>query len=541
MTHRMRSSRVVTGLTVVIAFVIAGCSAGSEENSNGAGSASVPALLAGAASRSILPTVGRSTDYAAGLSALGSDNVDAGRFVERFDHGRIDVGNGEANARWVRDDLRVSALALQHRDRTIVLVSVDLYMVFRVDGEAITTQARAELDREHRDATIVVSATHNHHGPDTAFSVNDDWYQHVADQATDAIVEAVGSLQPVEMVAATGEHTFGVNDTRDPVIVDPRLNVAQFRSVDGDDPVATVVQWTNHPEVTLGFEPDPDRTDCTPSGDEDCRTGGRYLLVSAAPVRIDGLDWKSKSFFTRLTNIGFRALLGQGDLGWKSPSLFVCEAGRPPSERTCRDDGGATEDDPLLAQFGVGPIRVGEFFQVPISYLDFGSVGMLFLPGELPPELVIGLPEDFDTNPDRYYRQRGSDGRPTSAVGADYEIPGALLDLIDDEVVFTIGLGGEEIGYFVPLSDFRVACSLDVLGEEGACRSLFERGLIDHPDGIAGSTCKRITDDPSGQLSARHRLPRCPLADHQRSSIHLGWAIGSRFSGPELPSEAVTW
>lgn len=611
MAHGSWSRRVITFAAVITALVATGCSSSSEEGSTGKGSAT--ALLAGAASRSILPTVDGSTDYAAGLSTLGTDNADAGRFVERFDQGQIDVGNGDANARWVRDDLRVSALALQHRDRTVVLVSADLYMVFRVDGEAIAAQARAELDPKHRDATIVVSATHNHHGPDTAFSVNDDWYQHVADQATDAIIEAVESLRPVEMVAAAGEHTFGVNDTRDPVIVDPRLNVAQFRAVEGDAPVATIVQWTNHPEVTLGFEPDPDTTDCTPSGEEDCRTGGRYLtadypgvmrevlagqagevlffngplgnqvgpgaavvwdlgdtpsqdtdlvadgwsppegaallgdgfrraemigralaakvrdlLRNAEQVPVEDLDWRSKLFFTRLTNIGFRALLGQGDLGWKSPPLFVCEAGRPASEATCRDDGGATEDDPLLAQFGVGPIRTGEFFQVPISYLDFGPVGMLFLPGEFPPELVIGLPEDFDTNPDRYYRERDPDDRATSAVGADYEIPGALLDLIDDETVFTVGLGGEEIGYFVPLSDFRVACSLDTLGEKGACRPLYERGLIDHPDGIAGSTCKRVTDDPA-------ELERIDpeVRDVIRASCRYGQALGREFGEPE--------
>lgn len=613
MTHRGWSHRLATVVTIVAALVAAGCSGDSEQSSKGEGSGSQPALLAGAASRSVLPTVDGSTDYAEGLSTLGRGNADAGRFVERFDQGQIDVGNGDANARWVRDDLRVAALALQRGERTVVLVSADLYMVFRVDGEAIATQARAKLGPKHRDATIVVSATHNHHGPDTAFSVNDDWYQRFADQATEAIVDAVDSLQPVEMVVATGEHTFGVNDTRDPVIVDPRLNVAQFRTTERDTPVATVVQWTNHPEVTLGFEPDPDTTNCTPSGEENCRTGGRYLtadypgvmrevlgadagevlffngplgnqvgpgaavvwdlgeqpsqdsdlvadgwsppegasllgdgfrrtemigralaakvrdlLGDAEPVRVEELEWRSKLTFTRLTNIGFRALLGQGDLGWQSPPLFVCEAGTPPSEETCRDDGGATEDDPLLAQFGVGPIRTGEFFQVPISYLDFGRVGMLFLPGEFPPELVIGLPADFDTNPDRYYRERNANGQPTSAVGADYAIPGALLDLIDDEVVFTVGLGGEEIGYFVPLSDFRVACSLDALGGKGACRPLYDKGLIDYPDGIAGTTCKRVTDDP-----AQLELIDPEARDVIRASCRYGQALGREFGEPE--------
>jgi len=65
--------------------------------------------------------------------------------------------------------------------------------------------------------------------------------------------------------------------------------------------------------------------------------------------------------------------------------------------------------------------------------VDFGNVGMLFMPGELPPELVAGLPDDFETAaPDKYYREPH-----LHAVGGDYQIPGHLLSLVD--AIPTIG------------------------------------------------------------------------------------------------------
>ena len=74
----------------------------------------------------------------------------------------------------------------------VVLVASDLYMVFRPDGDEIRAKALALLPPGIAARTrILVSASHNHHGPDTAFDVNHDWYEHMTDQAADAVVDAV--------------------------------------------------------------------------------------------------------------------------------------------------------------------------------------------------------------------------------------------------------------------------------------------------------------------------------------------------------------
>ncbi|WP_148288736.1 hypothetical protein [Ilumatobacter nonamiensis] len=41
-------------------------------------------------------------------------------------------------------------------------------------------------------------------------------------------------------------------------------------------------------------------------------------------------------------------------------------------------------------------------------------------------------------------------------------------------------------------------CVADALtGEAGTCQALYDAGVIEFPDAVAGSTCKAITEDPS--------------------------------------------
>ena len=42
---------------------------------------------------------------------------------------------------------------------------------------------------------VLVTSTHNHHGPDTAFDVNHVWYDHMTDMAAEAVAEAVMSRE----------------------------------------------------------------------------------------------------------------------------------------------------------------------------------------------------------------------------------------------------------------------------------------------------------------------------------------------------------
>src|SRR5690606_3595791 len=191
---------------------------------------------AGAASRSVLPTVNGSRDYAdPGVLPFDIDATSPGVFVETFDQGPIHVGNGRPDAHWVRDDLRVRALALQRAGdaRVAVIVAADLYMLFAPDVAELrrrVIERLPESTRAHVD--VLVAASHNHHGPDTAFEVNAAWFDMMLDEARDAVVDAVERLEPATLRAAEGTHYFGASDLSGIRVYDPTLGVLQARAPD---------------------------------------------------------------------------------------------------------------------------------------------------------------------------------------------------------------------------------------------------------------------------------------------------------------------
>ena len=120
---------------------------------------------------------------------------------------------------WVHDDLRVTAMAIEdlRTHKITVLVSSDLYMIFRNDADGIRRKVMPLVTRgEARRLTVIVTATHNHEGPDTAFDVNHAWYEHMTDQAAAAVADAVDHRTRASLYVASGEHWFGANETWSP-------------------------------------------------------------------------------------------------------------------------------------------------------------------------------------------------------------------------------------------------------------------------------------------------------------------------------------
>jgi hypothetical protein len=569
-------------------------------------------LLVGAASTSVLPLVDNSYDYLkAGFPARG-DKVDPGIVVPHWDDGRIAVGNGEPVSYWVHDDLRATALAIDdpRSPDIVVILAADLYMIFRSDGDEIRAKAAALLPPGiAKKLRIVVSATHNHHGPDTAFDVNHSWYEHMTDQAAAAIAAAVENRRPARLTVAAGEHWFGMRDGTDPQVFDPRLNVLQAIDVHGKV-VATMVQWNNHPESTLNWSPPLDaiQADCVELSlvGANCSARGRYFtsdfpgivredlqaryggevlylngplgvligpggadvwevdaahplgnqmvapagaigpagdanytaknfrrpgiigeqLALAAQRLLDGsekiaeprVSYTVRPFYTYLSNFGFRVLLvvdpstGRTNLGHEPASLFNCPLSGPKNAATCTSDGYASATDPNLGT----DYRVGDHLRTAVEYVRIGPVGMMFMPGEVPGELTYGLPSAFRSAPGNWYEE--PPGR--HAFGDDYQTPGYITRRMSDAYKWTIGLGSDEIGYFVPLSNYRVLCVGDALVQPGTCAALYAGGVIEFPDAVAGATCKRVTEDPS-QLAAYG-----PYAPIVAGSCRYGQALG---------------
>lgn len=555
-------------------------------NGNGP-KAGPPIIKVGAASRSVLPTVDGSHAYLDDVDPDPTDPYSPGLPVPSWDQGRVAVGNGEAESYWVHDDMRVTAIAFQEQrgKQTTVVVAANLYMIFRNDAEAIRAAVAERVGPSvFRRLDIAIHADHNHHGPDTAFDVNHEWYDFMIEQTADAIVEAIDDVRPARLDVAETEHWFGLRDSRDVQVIDPTLGVLRATATNGDT-IATMMFWANHPEVTLFWDPPVSAIadDCIVLGLEgtDCNAGDRYFtgdfpgwanrivsdeiggetmfingavgdlitplgaavwevtdeaplgngltapagaepplgasnfternfrrtylvgrelataaldaLESAEPITDPSIDYTVEPMFTRMSNIGFRFLSvvddsGYASLGHTPGDLYNCPPLGPKTVDTCVPDDLAVEADPLL-----GAIRVGDHSRSEVAYLRVGPVGMMWLPAEVGPESTIGLPADYLATPEAWHL----DDPALHAFGEENQPSGYVKNRMDDEYRWVVGLGNDEMGYAVPLSDYRVYCVADDLAGPGTCQFLHDNGLIEFPDAIAGATCKAVTEDPS--------------------------------------------
>ena len=568
-----------------------------------------PIVKVGAASRSVLPTIDGSHSYLADVDPDPTDPYSPGLPIAAWDQGRVAVGNGAPESYWVHDDMRVTAVAFEEQrgGQITAVVAANLYMIFRNDAEAIRAAVAERVSPalfERLD--IAIHADHNHHGPDTAFDVNHEWYDFVIEQTADAIVEAIDTVRPARLDVAETEHWFGLRDSRDVQVMDPTLGVLRATATNGDT-IATMVFWANHPEVTLFWDPPVAAIadDCVELGLEgdDCNAEDRYFtadfpgwanriiedelggealfvngaignlitplgaavwevdgdaplgngltvpagaeppigaanfternfrrtylvgrelataalraLESAEPITDPAIDYSVQPFYTRMSNIGFRLLSVVGDNGYASlghttGDLYTCPALGPKNAETCEPDDLSVEPDPLL-----GEIRVGDHVRSEAAYLRVGPVGMMWLPAEVGAESTIGLPAGYPAAPENWHL----DDPSLHAFGEENRPSGFVKNRMDDEYRWVVGLGNDEMGYAVPLSDYRVYCVADDLAGEGTCQFLYDNGVIEFPDAIAGATCKAVTEDPS--LLANYG----PAADAIAGSCRYGQAF----------------
>ena len=90
---------------------------------------------------------------------------------------------------------------------------------------------------------------------------------------------------------------------------------------------------------------------------------------------------------------------GRSQLGHDPATLYTCPALGPKTDAMCVDDEGGTIDDGLLGF----TYRTGDHLKTAVEYVRIGPVGMMFLTGEVPGELTIGLPAAFRTTPENWY------------------------------------------------------------------------------------------------------------------------------------------
>ncbi len=400
-------------------------------------------------------------------------------YLAGFGYNRIATG--------VHDDLYARCLALEVNGQGLVLCSVDLIGLFLDDVLAIR---RDFAQSTPSPCFLIVAATHTHAGPDTLGLYGSkplepgtdpgylDWVDH---RIAATAVAAVRHLEPAALEFARDDHPLlGLlqGEDRPPIVKDPFLFVMRLVSRSTRHTIATVVNWSDHPEVlsrkntqitsdyphwirdylenrlggtALFFSGSIGKV--SPLGQVslvDPETGkiaedgtwrkaellgteiGRLAeraLASAKPVDLDSLSIRRQAVFVPLHNAIFRAAIAAGVFGQRRP-LYT--NGKPDQATEMRD----------LPGLGAVQCATGSDIQTEVDYIQLRSAGaavaeILTIPAEIYPELVNGGIARYD--------------------GADF--PSAPLEPVlrpqlRSKYQFILGLGNDEIGYLIPKAEW---------------------------------------------------------------------------------------
>jgi hypothetical protein len=162
-------------------------------------------------------------------------------------------------AETVHDDLYVRTLAIGSEGQTLVLSALDLIGFFRPDVYQVIDRVKAK----HSDVELIIASTHTHHGPDTmglwgpdlkTSGVDEAYKAEIIDRIVVAILSALEDMQPAEFKASAVHVSGVVKNARDPQIVDDELTLAQFVSPAGQV-VASLFNFPCHPEVLWEHNP----------------------------------------------------------------------------------------------------------------------------------------------------------------------------------------------------------------------------------------------------------------------------------------------
>jgi hypothetical protein len=192
-------------------------------------------LRAGAARAAITPDVKAHKVYMAGF---GNDRVATG----------------------VHDDLYVRCLALGAGSENVVMCAADLIGLFYDD----VLKIREKVEIQAPETThLIVASTHVHEGPDTLglwgptpfqSGMDEKYMEWLQERIAATAVQAVRSMQEARLTLARDDHPLLAmlqSDGRPPYVKDPYLFVMRLTSAGTGQPIANLVNWSDHPE-TLG-------------------------------------------------------------------------------------------------------------------------------------------------------------------------------------------------------------------------------------------------------------------------------------------------
>lgn len=425
------------------------------------------------------------------------------------------AGYGKSRpATGVHDPLYARAVALKQGDEFVVLVALDVvgFSLVRVN------EIRSILEKERiPKGRLIVSSIHNHEGPDTmglwgpdmtTSGVNPDYQEFLVKTVVKIVLEALKNVQPASLKLAkvrmrdvdpyyTGipfggknpkETQVGLlNDIRDPVIVDDTLYVMKADDRKGKT-IVTLLNWSGHVEV-VGDENTLLSADYVgyfrnyvekyfggaaiffPSdvGGMMSSLGGKIPLVYEKGKRVYGENrvpvYAQNNSFEVARSLGFlladagvssikkssyeknvrlKALSSEIQIPFEN-FYFLLAAGM-----------NIIEMDPKLLLRDKKCGKAG-CLEETLTAFSVGDSQFVTVPGELFPELAVGVPEDdafVSPRPNKYFPQHDVSDFKTQHADP-YVVESPVRSAMRANHQFIIGLANTEFGYIVPASDFR--------------------------------------------------------------------------------------
>ncbi len=407
-------------------------------------------------------------------------------------------GNGELDAIWFggftadlamigkHDSIWARALVLRTGETTVAIVSLDLVGVFYDDVKRIRARIAAQV-KDHDIDYVLVSATHNHEGPDTmgywgpemASGVNKAYLAEVLDKAAKAVVDAAAGMKKVKLVASqirTGAAGF-LRDSRDPRIFNDQLIALKLDDATTGETVATVVNWGNHPEVLSNHN--------------------NYLTSDFCHYVREGMEQAIPAVgdLPALPALGGVAIYLQGTVGGLMTPLRVDVPARDGTLKTHSDWDKAEALGINVAVKAREALAVGEEIAAPrlsvwakrlllavdnntlvlaflakifdreaineggqlklmteVTLIRLGPITFFSFPGEVTPEIIYGG-FDGSLSCGQSILSEGNESPPelANAPKGPY-----LIERLPGKYQAPVGLGNDELGYIVPAWNFKL-------------------------------------------------------------------------------------
>ena len=365
----------------------------------------------------------------------------------------------------VHDPITARAVVMADGDERVALVSVDVVGLFL----PVIERVREKLPGFKY---VLVSATHNHEGPDTLglwgaspiqSGIDPEYLKKVEAGCVDAVKAADKARKPAVARVGSARDADLLHDNRKPVVKHDELVALHFRDPKSDKPLGVLVQWNCHPEslgsknteisadyihytvkylresqkcpvvyltgtvgglmTTLGLTVKDDKGKELADGTFEKADRYGYLLAKlaekalkdAVPVALTPFEVRTRELLVPVENNIYR-------LAWSFGVL----------DRTMYKWDGNPTPKTFEASKDVGkPAAV----KTELGYLKLGALEVAAIPGEIYPELVLGKVE----NP--------------ADPGADFPdaaVEPAVYDQLKAKHRMLIGLANDELGYIIP-------------------------------------------------------------------------------------------